>query len=719
MQMKLTHYIYLSTALAMLTACGEDIDPVYTVGEADNAIIFMAGVSDGGQAKTRADENLHVPFASQTQLRLYVEGNWTKKDASTSTVTQYTNCSTGTANEKLDGSVNDIHPLESYSPTLYWDDYGTADPANIDNRSKGLAVFGVGVEGLSSLPNELSSLSAESWTNLSWSVKTDGASVLSKDLVVSKNLGDNSAPEKTGLKFDKRKSTTVKTDNLLIFEHMMSKVTFILNAGAGFDNGVFKSAPEVILTRNKHGETSETEYCYTSGTVNIKTTDVTGTTLSTVKTQVTNNNLTGTELSSVEEQALIFPGSDFGSSDEDIVARIKADDNIYYVSAKMIRAKLDEMYSSEVTSTRYKTKKGVNYVITVIINKTDISVTASVKEWTIVNAAEESPVIDVNNVWGGEELGETPEFTSFSFYRSTSLNSGYSTIKSTLKEGNYYKPEATVTKNTSGNWVFDTPLYWPNHLTHFQFRGVYPLTTTESEATKPRVETENDIQVIKVWNVAYVAESFPSDLMIARPDVSEDAVCTNKEPGHTETNLYSGGICATEGSINMHFNYMMSQVEVNLRTTSDDKKVNLTGAKVELVNVYNTGNVKLGDREAVVTGTAGTYELNTVTGSNDKRLSAIVPQELTYSSKGAETNLRFKVTIYNTETTTQVDDVYYADVKPILKKNTTTGELIAPSGKWEAGQRYVYELVLTKTQIEVTASLKDWDEVEASENIWF
>jgi hypothetical protein len=44
---------------------------------------------------------------------------------------------------------------------------------------------------------------------------------------------------------------------------------------------------------------------------------------------------------------------------------------------------------------------------------------------------------------------------------------------------------------------------------------------------------------------------------------------------------------------------------------------------------------------------------------------------------------------------------------------------IAPNGKWESGQHYVYNLKLSKTQVTVSASLTDWKKVEANENVWF
>ena len=292
-----------------------------------------------------------------------------------------------------------------------------------------------------------------------------------------------------------------------------------------------------------------------------------------------------------------MPGSQF-TGDDAIIARINADGNIYYVTAQKIRAK--------ITGESKVTEAGKNYIINVTVNKTDIEVTATVADWTNISADEVPPVINVSGDLGGSAVISADK--TFSFYRSSSplINLGYSYDES-LKENNYYKEESVLgyTYSTT-TWTMSPVLYWPNHNTHYQFRAVWPrtVTTTTGDEDKPRVEdgsgTTASCQVIKVKNVAYTANSFPSDLMIARPEIDPSTLCTNKD--HTKVSLYNVGICATEGTINLNFRYMMSQVEVNLSTTTGDDKVKLDGAIVELVNVHKTGSVKLGDMEVITTG---------------------------------------------------------------------------------------------------------------------
>jgi hypothetical protein len=225
-------------------------------------------------------------------------------------------------------------------------------------------------------------------------------------------------------------------------------------------------------------------------------------------------------------------------------------------------------------------------------------------------------------------------------------------------------------------------------------------------------------QIINVSNAQYVEYSFPSDLMIARPEIYNNSgvidntiKCSNID--HTPVSLYDTGICATQGNVNLNFRYMMAKVEVNLTTSDNTDQVNLTNAVVEITNIYNDGEVNLNTREVTTTGDASRYTLTAVDGYPNKRLNAIVPQTLTMGAARATSNMQFRMTITNADSST---DIYYADIQPIpvsLSGNSTT------VNKWESGNYYVYNLNITKTNVQVTASLTNWSTVNASHSIWF
>ena len=691
--MKHIHYLYIA-ALTFLIACSSE-ERITTDSNEDPSgpIKLSAGIVDGNTKATTRTDPSYQALNANTKLALQVCGTWTGHDPEA--VVKTTTATIG----DVSGTNNAVN--FTAAETLYWDDYGSADPANATTgRTTGLTIYGAAINGKTTTAdagvNDLLVANAD-WTALSWTLPTDqrslGSQPADKDLLISNNV--KASPGEGTYKFDESNN-----GKLLKFTHALSKITVVLTAGAGFTDGKFDSQEdeEVMLTSNEAYGTTNAEWALITGKVNISNgvVDITssgcGTPSSIIMHEVSNTHFV------VTKDALVMPGSLF-SADNAIIARINADGNIYYVTAQNIRTAM----RTANPSTNYKTEAGKNYIINVTVDKTGIShVSATVTAWSDVDAALVAPKINVTANWGD---GSGSMTNPISFYRSTSFGTGYGTVENT----SYYKSDSEVTY--SETWTMSPTLYWPNHNTHYQFRAVWPQTvTTTGNGTgddgildNPRVIDLNDKQVIKVKNVAYSSGSFPSDLMIARPEVSEDAKCNNSD--HTPQFLSSVGICATEGTIKLNFRYMMSQVEVNLSTTgnSDPNYVNLSNATVELISVYNYGYVKLGDRTVDFTGySRGNYILDTVEGAENanKRWSAIVPQ--TFSST------KFKITIHkNGDPEQGVDDIYYADISDFTP------------GGWTAGNHYVYNLTVTKTDVQVSATLTNWNTVNANHSIWF
>lgn len=681
--MKHIHYLYIG-ALAFLIACNSEERIVTTdsneePSEPSVPIELSAGLVEGGSKATTRTDPTYQALTPDTKLALQVNGNWKHGDTTTP-ITKTTTATIGSAS----GTNNAVN--FTAAETLYWDDYGTADPDNATvGRTEGLTIYGVAIDNKTTAPT------VSDWSALSWEVPTNqtisGSTPADKDLLISNNV-------KTGTSDGTYKFSEKTSGKLLKFTHALSKITVVMTANAGFvdknSDGLvdFANDPEVELTSNVAYSDTKTEWACTKGNVNIATGGVTltGTSSSGDPSVITmwQESSTGHV---VTKEALVMPGSQF-SGDNAIIARINADGNIYYVTAEKIRAK--------ITGASKVTEAGKNYIINVVVDKTGIShVSATVANWTDVTADEVAPKINVTADWGS---GTGTMANAFSFYRSTSLGTGYGTVENT----SYYKSNSEVTYSEA--WSMSPTLYWPDHNTHYQFRAVCPATvTTTGDGTEgdgilasPRVITANGSQVIKVKNESY-STGYSSNLMIARPEVAEGVQCNNSD--HTPQYLYSVGICATEGTIKLNFRYMMSQVEVNLSTTETTNQVNLTNAKVELVNVYDHGNVKLGDRTIDFTDySRGDYTLH-ATSTSTQRLDAVIPQ--TFSST------KFKITIYKNGNPEQgVDDIYYADIS-----NT--------SGGWVAGNHYKYNLTVTKTEVQVSATLTDWTTVTSSQNIWF
>ena len=653
----------------------------------DGPIEFTVGVeaSPAQRALTRAEESPattgYYAMQPNTRVRLRVDGAWNRKP--TPAISKQTTCTAETAT----GTINALSFTEN--ETLYWDDYGIGDPENSENNANGLQVLGVAVDGMDKAPE------ITEWESLEWPVITNGKNVLNSDILVSNNL--------TGTDAYKFVKPTKDHPGNLVFVHPLSKITINLKAGVGFTNGkigntTYKFVEDPVVTLTNATSLAgisdpNNDYCLTTGTINIA--DASATSNGPKAAVVAGTTSTTDNTYTVIKQAIVYPGTPF--SEGAVIAVVQADGNVYYVKADQIRAAMN----ANDASTNYTTKAGYNYIINVTVTKTGILTTATVTAWNEVNAEEAFPKINVIAPVGNQGGSIPSDFNGkFGFWLSTDID----------KE---YVCGATPTINSDGSmdWTGTNLLYWPDHNTHYHFRGIYPKDT--------QVTKENDgKQFVKVVNGAYSANTSPSNLLIGMPEFDDETLCGNKETGHTQVDMRTGGICAREANINLNFRYMMSQVEVNLTSNSTDasSKVVLDNATVELVNVGTEGNILLSNRSAEITS-EGTFILPHTSGYNYH--GVIIPQTLIDNAATDKNKVKFKITLYTDATKTTKTDVYYADVAPIKVKEKNSSADAAATDAWQSGVHYVYNLNITKTQINATVSLTDWKTYEASEEVWF
>ena len=681
--------ITLAAATLLLAACSDTPDARYSVGSEDNEVRISAGIASSPRGiESRAALAGHYAFTEGTCINLHVEGYWAGKSPEKIEKTAIFRAAS-------DDDADNINAISYLSgEQIYWDDFGTADPGNTANRSKGLGVLAVAIDRVkteTTIADE-AWLSSDAATDLPWSVVTDGTNSFKNDILVANNLYDaSSTTPQMRYTFDEQKAATPE-ESRLDFKHVLSKITFVLTAGNGFPvifgNPSFIYDPVVNLTRNKTGETNP-EWCYTSGKINIKTATATFDPTSQKIVKLDDIDRSGAKFT---HEAIIYPGSQFGA-DNDVVAQINADGNIYYVTAKQIRAAIDADASHTGT---YNTLPGYNYIFQVTVNKTDIKVTATISDWKTVTAAEETPKIVVSADVGKQD-DKTKTLDKFRFYRNED---------GALKTGKYIaladaeNPQASDIADGSTIWNFynvdgstPTPLYWPNHTTHYFFRGVYPYNTavTDGGGTSTYIQAENGA-FGKSTSTYY-------NLMIGAPEIASGTKCDN--PDHTPVDMSTEGICARTGKINLNFRYMMAQVEVKLKTTTGDDKVILDGnTTVELVNTIKSRRIYLGTRSIGYESLP--RETYPMTQTADVKVfhDAIVPQSL-------PDEVQLKITVKDgTES-----DVYYA----VVNKIKVGGYNIT---KWEAGKHYVYTLNIKKTGISVTATITDWTTAEGSDDIW-
>lgn len=703
----------LFAAVSLLTACSDDdIDRVYTVGEADNAIVLKVGVREGSgtQIATRGvDDNHnpsatggnhggHTPFKTEgTKLALRIDGTWTGKGFTGNKVSQTTSVT-------LKSHDNQHDSIDSMDPVRYWDDYGTADPNNTDGRATGLTIYGIGVDGYAATYGSAEPTGIPSdWGNVLWNVgvPTDGLIDQSdatsywkeKDLLTSNNI--RSGAEGT-LKFDDWKDKTEDLSNILEFTHAMTKITVQLTAGEGFpgyetnpESAAFQTAPTVTL-----------EGFYYKGSVNVEDK------ISTKNDDKANIKMhlnEGGAAHTATFDALVFPGNVFENTDQ--ILTFTADGNTLHVTAEKLNAAIDAAIAN--TSINYPgTDKTLlqawNYLLKITVKKTDLDITATILDWKTVEAEEDEPKINVTEVYGHE--GSAFEH-DFDFFRSTTKESGYS--------------KDAYVAYADGKYTFHNQLYWPDHQTHYFFRGVYPRVQTESQAgwilASNVSSSTSSATTIAVENSKYQEGTYPSDLALGWPDAAAGWPTSNTESDFDETckvHTDKEGICATEGQIRMNFKYVMSKVQFSLKSsgTEGENKVDLSNVVVEIIDGYQSGKIRLSDgkHENFVADDKRDYVLNKLaspeTDYNVTTLDAIVPQTL-----GNDVKIRITVR----DVSNNVLDVYEAQLNKI--KDSSSAEIT----EWKPGNYYKYYLDINKTAINVTATLTDWVEVTANDEVWF
>lgn len=666
--MKIKQLIYLA-ALGFLASCTDDIS-IPNKGDADNAIVLRAGVRESGSGVvTRAVDDRHskhTPFAAGNKMALQINGTWTGKG----TITQTT---IGTTRAEVDDSK---HNGVETDPLRFWNDYGVADPGNTDGRTEGLTIYGAAVNDASELAPTVSD-----WTSLTWNLPTNQTGGwTANDLLTSNNI---SAGGDGTFKFEDFLNDVPGKSNILEFTHAMSKVTIVLTAGEGFTGGKFVNNPTITLKAFKN-----------TGSVNIKT-------KTTTANSATNDvqmhlDAGGANNATATFDALVYPGNTFADATD--ILELAADGNTFVVTAAKLNAAIKAALDANATTGYplgtsnlsaepkvYDTNlvQGWNYKLLITVNKTGITVVATIVDWNEVTAATEYPKIRITDSFG--QTGTAFEH-DFDFFRSLTIDGGYS--KDAYVE---HAEDAGV-----HSYTFHDQLYWPDHSTHYFFRGVFPkvgVASGEIPAAKFSSSTSS-AATIAVQNAAYSANTYPSDLALGYPRTT-DETCT----AHSKT-VATQGICATEGTIRMNFEYVMSQVEVKLTSAAGDGHVNIdANTVIKIVGGYTAGNISMQDGSAACTGATGDYTMQGGTALD--RLDAIVPQDLG--------DMKFLIIVKNGEDNYDNYECRIANI--LVGGNTITA--------WESGKKYVYTLEIQKTAIKTAATIKDWVTVNATENIWF
>ena len=446
------------------------------------------------------------------------------------------------------------------------------------------------------------------------------------------------SPAQTPVTYEHAKET--RKGLSIPYAHAMSKFTIVVVAGEGFEATDLNAATVTLKDMNLEGTfTAPDSTVVATGTTEVKM----------------YANAIDTEKSSRAYEAVSVPLVSL-TKDKLLATINNVDGNNYDIKLT------DDILKDWAKGIdNEKSKSGVNYKLTITLNKQAITVVATLADWTDVSATGTGEInftADVKSI-DKDNAGLT-DGDAFTLWKMSALT----------KEA---FAEAKKTKATYNGSVFtyDKKLYWDKDSDDSFFRALAKKETKLTAVEDTTLAQGTDL----LWGTT--------------------AEHTGTEANGTEHKYEEGvAINPRTGAVPLIFKHVMSKVVVNLETTDDASQVVTAGATVTMTNVIDngtlnifTGNVKFGGSKSDV---VVKNKDNTITEA------IMVPQEI---------NDKAKIVI------TLADGTTYS-----LLLNTCEDKDGKAVTDWYSGNLYEYTITLKKEEIQFRVMVKDWERNTGSGN---
>lgn len=615
--------------------------------------------------------------------------------------------------------------------TRYWDDCYARDAqlsvyaACCPGSTKTITIGGKSNYPYSSMPTTGAwSSDAVILTIANWSVSANqtDATIKDEDLCYSNNIADNSStsPYTDGrLKFTPSGTGTSGTfaKGNLCFYHALSWITFEIMMGDGFTTEEFKFA-EGTNIQLVNFYTKNTEFNLATG--EFKSDGYTTSVINKISQRAA-----ATDGSMFTLDARVLPTTEMSTDNKGDIDLTIAGNN-YKLSKKDL---FDNIPNDKRTDDYFlgvnhdQLKPGVHYIFTLNISKTSVKISAKIVDWETVTAEELIP----SNARIQLQLEDRGTAVSqpLAIYRAadnpSTIVDGYVGYNWTT---GYVGNNNTFKIFESSTWGLENKWYWPNNMTYYHFRGVMSEGTPVSSDASANP------------NVDYFALSSGvsySDALWGAPMRKKDESGTHYKfiydkdkgfdvniDGINKSQIYQA-IGPTEETVNLTLFHMMSEVTFVLTTSEGENSVDLGTAEgekttLELRNFYKGGRVLMGTGLVETTGTIQQAETisSIITSTSNNCSYGVVPQDLTSVQVviiTADKNnyiVNLKDVLATTVSENNIKNPYTAD--------TTEGTTKYKIDRWYPGFKYTYTFKLTKKGIEISATVVDWETVEASDD---
>jgi hypothetical protein len=389
--------------------------------------------------------------------------------------------------------------------------------------------------------------------------------------------------------------------------------------------------------------------------------------------------------------AQVIPGAKYTKGSNANAMSFIIDDNPYYITYDMMYKALNTTVNAtsmtKLTDTDVTLENGLNYIFNINVNKTGISMTATIEGWTNITADIADPSnarITLNLLNNGTESNDVK------FYRSA------------ITTNDFKDPEDKNWK-TGYEVKGDNAWYFENNKTYYHFRAVNTSADVKTDATN--------------GDYFHIAAG-TTDYLWGAP------INSSTTPAYNVTNGYADAINpaigATTNAINMTQFHMMSQITIELTSTADKEieKVDLTGSEVTITRIDNNGKVLMGSGLITLSGDTTSVKLNKAKDSYTYTLY-VVPQLLERVSGSTKDDDYIGISIK----TANGQSMYYckrlSEIKASSVADGSQNKKNEAITRWYPGHTYKYTFNLVKGAIKsMTASVADWTIINAeSQNI--
>ena len=304
-----------------------------------------------------------------------------------------------------------------------------------------------------------------------------------------------------------------------------------------------------------------------------------------------------------------------------------------------------------------KMQPGYNYVLNVSVSKAGVSVSATLKDWTVVEASG-TGIIQFN-----------PDITAKGSIDEQLKAGGLNIYKSNTQS---FDTKSTTLTWADSRWTYDPAIYWAGQSDASYFRALSPTLSTTA------MQQGSDV----LWGYACDADADK-----AKVGTAEEVRLTPRT-----------------GDVPLHFEHVMSKVTVNLTTSEGADAVALAGARISITKLSDAGTLDM------LTGSIS-FEAAAV---KPTLISDFRPANY---KVGSEAALDEYCVVPQTLPDASLLIITLADGTTYkLQLNTCQDDSSSPITAWKRGQHYKYTIHLTKEAITFRALVKAWDETTGNGN---